>query len=118
MEMIEFHPRPLATLKYRLRQEYTEVSSSHLSEALAAALGYRTHAALKKDLDGINPSNLTHCLLDDTAFVQRLVSLGYSDDPEFSFELLDLPEVMSTQPLSALDIEYTSHHSAARPCVI
>ena len=38
---------PLAALKKSLRDEFPNVKSSHLSEALAHSLGFRTYAAMQ-----------------------------------------------------------------------
>ena len=77
----------LRTLKQRAQRGVKGVSSSHLSEAVAAALGFNTHAALRAALAGRataeaqKPSN--------ARLVQRLRQFGYAapDDlqllPEF-----------------------------------
>lgn len=77
----------LRHLKQRAQRGVSDVSSSHLSEAIAAALGFKTHAALRAALAGQataeaqKPSN--------ARLIQRLRQLGYSapDDlrllPEF-----------------------------------
>ena len=77
----------LRTLKQRAQRGVKGVSSSHLSEAVAAALGFKTHAALRAALAGRataeaqKPSN--------ARLVQRLRQFGYAvpDDlrllPEF-----------------------------------
>lgn len=69
-------------LKHAAARGLGGVSSSHLSEGVAAALGFKTHAALRAALDGhptievLKPSN--------PRFAQRLRELGYaaSDDLE------------------------------------
>lgn len=57
MAAIALSELPLAALKKTLRAEFEEVRSSHLTEALAAAVGRRTHAALLAELRkrSINP---------------------------------------------------------------
>jgi len=77
----------LRTLKLSARRGIQGVSSSHLSEAVAAALGFKTHAALRAALsvhptaEAQKPSN--------ARLVQRLRQFGYAapDDlrllPEF-----------------------------------
>jgi len=77
----------LRTLKQRAQRGVKGVSSSHLSEAVAAALGFKTHAALRAAFAGRataeaqKPSN--------ARLVQRLRQFGYAapDDlrllPEF-----------------------------------
>ena len=76
----------LRTLKQRAQRGVKDVSSSHLSEAVAAALGFKTHAALRTALAGRattearKPSN--------ARLVQRLRQFGYA----VSDELRLLPE--------------------------
>ncbi len=63
-------------LKHSAQHRISGVSSSHLSEALAMALGFKTYAALRAALDGRatvevpKPSN--------ARMVQRLKELGYN----------------------------------------
>jgi hypothetical protein len=67
-------------LKRNAQRHAEGVSSSHLSEGVAAALGFRTHAALRAALAGHatievpKPSN--------TKLVERLRQLGHSDLPD------------------------------------
>lgn len=67
-------------LKHGAQHRVRGVSSSHLSEAIAAALGFRTHAALRAALanrptaEVLKPSN--------ARLVQRLHQLGYTAVPE------------------------------------
>ena len=110
----------LATVKKSLRKEYPDVQSSHLSEALAAALGYKTHAALLADASKLTDDPSIESL-DDERFDVRLQELGYPADPEFSFEILmDQPDgIISTLPLSGFDIEYRSaRHRAWRNLMV
>jgi hypothetical protein len=104
----------LASLKKSLRTEYPDVRSSHLTEALATALGYKSHAALLVDLAKTGISSY-YGLLDDESFDKRLQEFGYPADMEFSFELLmnPVPELISTMPLSSFDIEYRTERERA-----
>lgn len=74
-------------LKHSAGLRARAVSSSHLSEGIAAALGFRTHAALRTSLQGRatievpKPSN--------ARLVQRLRQLGYTIAPD---DLRLLPE--------------------------
>jgi hypothetical protein len=100
-------------MKSSLRDEFPDVKSSHLTEALAAGLGFRTHAALQAALVGPEQDRPFR-LLDSTRFVQRLVEFGYQDDPEFAFELMNpVTGVIKTTPLSAYDIEYKTQRARA-----
>lgn len=76
-------------LKHSAQHRVSGVSSSHFSEALAWALGFKTHAALRAALDGRTtvevpkPSN--------ARMVRRLQELGYNATadlrlvPEFEY---------------------------------
>ena len=97
----------LASVKKSLREQYPDVLSSHLSEAIAASLHRRTHASLLAELPGLAVDPPIE-LLDDSLFDQRLQELGYPADPEFSFEYVDKTHVISTADASAWDIEYKS----------
>ena len=70
-------PDVLAAFKRVLHAELPRVKSSHLSEALAAALGFNTHAALLAHLSAGNAS--VTLAVSDARFVARLTALGYSD---------------------------------------
>lgn len=72
----------LAHLKRNLRSKFPDIKSSHLSEALAAALGMRTHAALIEHLDKINLSDPPVLGISEDAFLVRLQSLC----PTFSYK--------------------------------
>lgn len=93
-----FSESSLRYLKRSARRGVSGVPSSHLSEAIAAALGFRTHAALRAALAGKataeaqKPSN--------ARLIQRLQQLGHNvpDDlqllPEFEhsyFPFSDVP---------------------------
>lgn len=79
----------LFALKKLVRAELPNVSSSHVSEALAAALGFKKYATLLVEMQGSarNP----HCFeLDNGFFIDRLEQLGHDGYQHFSFEDLDL----------------------------
>ncbi|WP_288896233.1 hypothetical protein [uncultured Delftia sp.] len=108
---------PLASLKKSLRDEFPDVKSSHLTEAMAHSLGFQTYASLRAEMVGPEHDRPFH-LLDSRLFVERLVQLGYDDDPEFEFEMTihgrkDLQGVVSTVPTSAYEIEYKSPRDRA-----
>jgi hypothetical protein len=108
---------PLAALKKSLRDEFPFVKSSHLSEALAYSMGFRTNASLQAALVGPEQDR-PFVLLKTHRFVERLVELGYEDDPEFDFEITILGQdapagVVSTMPISAYDIEYKTARQLA-----
>lgn len=109
---------PLAALKNALRDELlSEIKSSHLSEALAYSLGFRTHAAMLAAMVGPDQDR-PFLLLDSARLVQRLVQFGYEDDPEFDFELTIAGResslgVVSTFPNAAYEIEYKTDRQKA-----
>ncbi|EGJ11218.1 hypothetical protein [Rubrivivax benzoatilyticus] len=106
---------PLAALKKSLRDEFPHVKSSHLSEALAHSLGFRTYAAMQAAMVGPEQDR-PFALLQTQRFVERLKQLGYEVDPEFDFEmtiLTPVPGVVSTVPDSAYDIEYKTTRQKA-----
>ena len=101
------------TIKKALRDEFLDEKSFHLSEALAAALGYRTHAALLADLPKL-AEDPPIVLLSTEVFVSRLQELGYPRDDEFDFDYMDnRPEVIRTFSLSFDHVEYESARGIA-----
>ena len=78
----------LRNLKQRAQSRVSGVSSAHLSEAVAAALGFRTHASLltaltdRPTVEAQKPSN--------ARLVERLRQLGYTHTPK---DLRLLPEL-------------------------
>jgi hypothetical protein len=114
MASIPLSESALVSLKKTLRTEYPDIKSSHLTEAIAAALGRKSHAALLADLSKQQNSPCYDLLIDED-FDSRLQEFGYPADPEFSFEWLDksVSEIISTVPPSALDIEYRTERERA-----
>lgn len=117
MAAIPLCEAPLAALKKSLRDEFSDVKSSHLTEALAYSLGHGTYASMQAAMTGPERDR-PYVLLDSARFVERLIQLGYEDDPEFDFEMTitgrtDLPGVKTTMPLSAYEIEYTTMRKLA-----
>ena len=115
MATIELCPSRLSTLKAVLRRDYTEVKSSHLTEALACALGFRTHAALKANMKQYAAADAPFALLNRDYFLTKLVDLGYPEDidPDFFFELYSDDGVIDTEPSSSYDIKYESQREKA-----
>lgn len=95
----------LAAVKKALREDLPDIRSSHLSEALAAALRRRTNASLIAELPGYRADPPIE-LMDDRLFGCRLQELGYQHDSDFSFELLNKSGAISTRDPSAWDFEY------------
>lgn len=115
MAAISFVHASVAALKNALRSEFPDVKSSHLTEALAFALGYRTNAAMLAALEG--PENdRPFTLLDSDKMLTRLQAFGYPRDPEFDFELMDItnmPGVISTTCDHAHEYDYKSEREKA-----
>ena len=105
MASIPLMESTLAAVKKALRADYPDVRSSHLSEALAAALRRRTHASLLAELPGHQEDPPIE-LLDDSRFDRRLQELGYPADPEFTFDLIKISGAIPTYDPRGWDIEY------------
>jgi hypothetical protein len=71
------------TLKNALQDRFPSVKSSHLSEAIAAAAGFRTHAALLTYIG--STAAVPVVVLQEQPFIERLRNLGYPGIPPFSF---------------------------------
>lgn len=65
----------LRTLKQTAKRSVPSVSSSHLSEGIAVALGFRTHAALRAAFTGRTTVEVQKP--DNTRLMGRLRQLGY-----------------------------------------
>ncbi|MFV5264573.1 hypothetical protein ACMUMS_13575 [Acinetobacter courvalinii] len=104
----------LSNLKSAIQLAFPNCKSSHLTESMAAALGFKTNAALKAYL--LNSSvNRHYGLLDGVAFMQRLKELGNSNLPlTYNFESLkDLDGVISTVPSGAYLHKYGTKRQIA-----
>jgi len=73
----------LRSLKNVLQDRFPYVKSSHLSEAIAATAGFRTHAALLAYFASTTAVPLV--FLEDEPFRRRLQELGYPEVESFSF---------------------------------
>lgn len=103
-----------------LADEFPDYKSSHLTEALAVACGYGTHAALLISLANSSTNDPDFVLLDDVAFATRLREL--SGKPEnitkvyeaFEFMCdLSMPNVVRTTPKRGHAPEYKSQRDRA-----
>lgn len=81
MPILLLHEANLDSAKGALRAKLPNVRSSHLTEALAAAAGFRTHAALLKCLipDASHPTPIVN--IDEDKFDRRLGDFGYESPP-------------------------------------
>lgn len=84
----------IATAKSILRDAYPDIRSSHLSEALAFSLGFKTNAALRAQLaaDATRPPGVADA--EATPFAERLAQLGYAAIETAPFtQVLTSPEL-------------------------
>ena len=114
MAAIALTEASVVAVKNSLRGEFLDTKSAHISEALAYSLGFNTQAAMRAAL--VAPeADPPYVLLDTGRMLERMRQFGYPDDPEFDFELLikSPPEVISTVPTSAYEIEYKTERQKA-----
>lgn len=113
MASIPLSESALASLKKALRKDVPHARSSHLSEALAASLGFKTHAALLAALPDV-ADDPPFVVLDDELCDIRLQELGYPPDPELNFELLEgCDDLVSTGTQYRLDHQYRTTREKA-----
>ena len=112
MAAIALDEPSVGAVKTALAKSRPNVQSSHLSEALAAALRRRTHAALRVDMARCSDDPPIE-ILDDERFERRLVELGYPSGARSSFERLDAPGLIATLDPGADTIGYRSERARA-----
>ena len=115
MTAIVISERNIREFKSALHEFFDEVPSSHMSEAVAAAMGFRTHASLLHTLKRKVDSFPDAVLLDDGAFFSRLDSLGwnlYSDD-WLGFWELQANCLIGTDPIREAENNYDSERKQA-----
>lgn len=116
----------LAVVKRTLLKAFAGEKSSHLSEALATALGFNSHAALLAFMKGQDSSFLKFHVIDDNRFIHRLHQLNGrkipSDEDYDWFETIGIPvspDIRSTRCSHYSDYEYkTDRQRAWRNCMI
>lgn len=120
MTAIAFTEAALLNVKRGLRGSFPERKSAHLTEGLAAACGYRTHAALLDALAKSNPSDPDVILLDDEALMRRLYELEgepIPNDEDFEwFEFIGYPDesaVIKTRTAGWYELEYKTTRQRA-----
>jgi hypothetical protein len=96
------------SLKNALKDRFPTVKSAHLSEAIAATAGFRTHAALLAYTQSTTAVPIV--FLDDKPFVQRLHQLGYPSIQPFAFSSVwlgggDVPEAVRVLIARLLKLE-------------
>lgn len=112
MASIPLSASAVDALKKKIRGIYDERKSSHLTEALAGALGFHTHAALLAELEKCYGDPLYH-LLSEEKFNARMQDFGYLPDPEFFFEDAKTPEMISTDCTHAYQFHYKTRRQKA-----
>ncbi len=78
----------VAAAKAALCAQLPQVRSSHLTEAIATGLQFRTHAALKAAIDASAGSLPGVALADPAEFARRLRELGYEAAPSDPFRAI------------------------------
>lgn len=87
-------PQNCSFAKRALRARLLQVKSSHLSEALATALGFRTHAALLAAMNHWGGERPALVQVDPTQLSRRLQDLGYRPiDPSDLVEIVRMPDL-------------------------
>ncbi len=82
MTIFNIAEKPVRSLKNSLRDQLPSFKSTHLSESLAYALGFRTQVALKTQL-AASPGGWAGTL-DESRFFARLATLSGAEVPPFS----------------------------------
>ena len=71
MASILLEQTALSNLKQEIKSDLSDLKSSHIFEALAAAIGFKTYAALKSHMSKNNLKKVYY-LLDESVFAKRL----------------------------------------------
>ena len=101
MAFIVFTRRNIAAIKALMRTALPDLGSAHADEALAAGIGFRTHAAMLAALKAQSGAKLT-VLLNEQSLSERLMELtGTAPDRDTLFfralgeaDLPDPPELL------------------------
>lgn len=81
-------------VKRRLRVRFPSIKSAHMTEALAAALGFQTNAALRAALPRQTTERAPLVQIDAAGWVSRLQELGYpSVDPAPLIDTTRAPDI-------------------------
>ena len=112
MAAIALNEPSIAAVKTALAKSRPDVRSSHLTEALAAALRRRSHASLRADMARCREDPPIE-VLDDERFERRLQELGYRTKPRCNFERLKAPGLVPTVDPRGRGIKYNSDRARA-----
>jgi hypothetical protein len=127
MTALVLTPENHRTLKRALVRALPQCGSSHLSEALASALGFGSNAALLSHINQITKDDFPEFdLLDENAFKTKLAELGYDSNQFIKpkiFTKIGLSEdgsiLVNTEPCSAAKIKYqATRHRAWRNTMV
>jgi len=99
-------------VKKNLREFYSDCKSSFLTESLAAALGFNTHAALLSEIEkqGRDPF---YRLLNEDLFNNRLKKFEYEPVFDFNFEDVRTPDMIVTDCSHAYKFVYDTKRKLA-----
>lgn len=76
MAAIPLTEEAIRDVKRTLRYRFPKDKSAHLSEALAAALGYQTNIALVDSVRKVDPHDPDFALLEEQSFLKRLARVA------------------------------------------
>lgn len=113
MTAIPLTESALTSVKRAVRLDYPNHKSSHLTEAIAAACGYASHAALRAHMVERAPHLPDFALLEELPFLRRLAAVtgvpaSENDLRGFSFDRLiyEGPDVIRTFSKGAAKVRY------------
>jgi hypothetical protein len=106
----------LSDVKSALREVLPAFGSAHISEALAAALGFRSNAALREHVGQVEREGFPQLvLLDSNSFRERLANLGGSAATNVDAGIFDTLKaslsskvLVATRPASPVSSDYSS----------
>lgn len=81
----------LRPIKNRLQARFFQIKSSHLTEAIASGLGFKTNASMRAELIDSPHWRLDYLSIDAARFQERLVNLGYAMGPDLQLGPLPAP---------------------------
>jgi hypothetical protein len=116
MTAVALRASVLTAVKREISDLCPDIKSSHLTEALAAGLGFRTHAALLAFVAerGDFPE---YSLFDDVLFARRLKELSsedFPDDDENWFDWLEIDELGGLVPTEHPNYEPSTPNARRR----
>lgn len=103
----------LTSVKRAVRQDYPNHKSSHLTEAIAAACGFASQAALRASMSERAPAHPDFAVLEELPFLSRLAAMtgvptSDKDLHRFSFDRLvyEGEDVIPTASKGAAKVKY------------